>query len=356
MVANLLVLLLVYPASSGSNGDTTSHDNAGVAQSEILSDADIDAWEGDDDDDDDVTVDKNGGCSSSLRSGWEEYYSEEVQRHYYFHKESRETTWSFPSACQAEDSMNPSPSAEDAGLPAGWKKSYSEQFNSFYFHTKERSQWVSPARHEGTISPKIEYVDTGPLLPSEKHRKVPKKQRPLLATVQVNKFGSFSDSCGKPDRPCGGIQQGINRASDRARIYVHPGWYNGVGNFFLDFQGKHIELISVVDKEAVIDCENRGPVINPMVPSGHLQINGFRIVDCPMSQNGKGTLPGPSGGPLEFSTKLIQDENGRLAGVLDSGDGSPLVMTQEMTDQLSQKKLKRKYRKKTKPAENEDGK
>ena len=49
MVANLLVLLLVYPASSGSNGDTTSHDNAGVAQSEILSDADIDAWEGDDD-------------------------------------------------------------------------------------------------------------------------------------------------------------------------------------------------------------------------------------------------------------------------------------------------------------------
>ena len=40
--------------------------------------------------------------------------------------------------------------------------------------------------------------------------------------------------------------------------------------FLLNFEGKSIDLISAVDKEALIDCENRGPVVNPLVPSGHL--------------------------------------------------------------------------------------
>ena len=31
----------------------------------------------------------------------------------------------------------------------------------------------------------------------------------------------------------------------------------------LNFEGKSINLLSAVDKEAVIDCENRGPVVNP---------------------------------------------------------------------------------------------
>ena len=190
--------------------------------------------------------------------------------------------------------------------------------------------------------------DRGGLLPSERNRKHPKKQRPPLSTVHVNKFGSFRDNCGKAERPCGSIQKALDRASERARIYVHPGWYNGPGNFFLDFQGKQIELLSAVDKEAVIDCENRGPVINPMTPSGHLQISGFRLVDCPMNQDGNLVTTNGGGNPLELSTKIIRHENGEVAGMLEPSDGSaPLVMTQEMTEQLMKSKpKKKKHRKK----------
>ena len=89
---------------------------------------------------------------------------------------------------------------------------------------------------------------------------------------------------------------------------------DGLGTFsLLNFEGKSIDLISAVDKEALIDCENRGPVVNPLVPSGHLQISGFRIVDCPMTKQGT-QLTG-----LQHMNQQQQQQ--LLAGVNQQGGG-----------------------------------
>ena len=336
VVLLLLLSVFVVSASQGEEGSDQVDPNVGKDE---LSEEDIDAWEEMDDGDDEEEAKSEEdivGCT-----GWEQYYSDIEKRAYFYHKESQTTTWSFPPSCtnSLADSEN--------NIPSGWKRTYSEEFRDFYYTDVKRgtSQWSAPGPIDNK-SPRRQINDRGPLLPSEKTRKLPEKQRPLLSTVHVNKFGSFSENCGKTDRPCGSIQHGLNRASERARVYVHPGWYNGPGNFFLDFQGKHVELLSAVDKEAVIDCENRGPVINPMVPSGHLQISGFRLIDCPMNKNGLSLAQSVEGAPLEFSTKVIKHENGQVTGVLEPSDGSaPLIMTQEMTEQLVGSKPKKKHRK-----------
>eukprot|EP00943_MAST-04B_sp_MAST-4B-sp1_P005530 g5530.t1 len=229
----------------------------------------------------DADITENINCSGehNLREGWFEYFSDEEDRPYFYNANTEETTWTYPYE-KCSSGVNK--------LPPYWKRSYSEDVGEYYYvNTKtSENQWLNPVDGDRNKSPMHVIVDTTGPKPSEKLRKTPKKKRARLSVVYVAEYGSFVESCGKSNRPCGGIQQAINRAADHAKIYVQPGRYSGPGNFLLNFEGKSIDLISSVDKEAVIDCENRGPVVNPLVPSGHLQISGFRIVDCPMTKQG----------------------------------------------------------------------
>ncbi len=250
----------------------------------------------------------NINCSgeNNLREGWFEYYSDEEERPYYYNAKTKETTWTYPyEKCNSDSN----------GLPHGWKRLYSEDVGEYYYvNTKtNENQWLKPVDSDINKSPMHVIIDTREPKLSEKLRKLPKKKRARLNVVYVAEFGSLVESCGKPNRPCGSVQQAINRAADHAKIYVQPGRYHGPGNFLLNFEGKSIDLISAVDKEALIDCENRGPVVNPLVPSGHLQISGFRIVDCPMTKQGT-QLTG-----LQHMNQQQQQQ--LLAGVNQQGGG-----------------------------------
>ena len=227
---------------------------------------------------------QNINCSgeSNLREGWYEYFSEVENRAYYYNSLTEETFWDYPY----EKCNRKKPAGGE--LPTNWRRLYADDVGEYYYVNivTNDKQWTKPENDNLNRSPMRVIVDAGEPKPSERMRKLPKKKRAPLNTVFVAQYGSFVESCGKKNRPCGGIQQGINRASDNAKVYVQPGRYSGQGNFMLNFEGKSINLLSAVDKEAVIDCENRGPVVNPLVPSGHLQISGFRIVDCPMTKQG----------------------------------------------------------------------
>ena len=146
-------------------------------------------------------------------------------------------------------------------------------------------QWTKPENDNLNRSPMRVIVDAGEPKPSERMRKLPKKKRAPLNTVFVAQYGSFVESCGKKDDPAVEFNR-VSTVPPTTQRFTYNLVDTVVKNFMLNFEGKSINLLSAVDKEAVIDCENRGPVVNPLVPSGHLQISGFRIVDCPMTKQG----------------------------------------------------------------------
>ena len=265
---------------------------------------------------------------------WQQFFDEDHQLYYYYKPSTDETTWELPkdtpftvptSTTRATTRATPTTSATTTSATATTTTGYDDEEDDYdAFEESSEDDLGSDADenvipdHQINVNYKMngqvdnsarqaleeelakmtldgqtlereqvnELMKKGGLLNAESLAKMGLKVIERLDEVWVNiksklKDSKNTDKCGTKAIPCKTIQQGIDRASQRSKVYVSGGYYAGRGNVNLRIDGRYLELFSKPVQKAIIDCGGRGiPLIDPLHSAGNTGIHDFQITNC----------------------------------------------------------------------------
>ena len=147
------------------------------------------------------------------------------------------------------------------------------------------------------------------------------------AQVYVATYGSDTTGSGTKNNPYATIQKGINSATNGQIIGVEAGTYSGTGNKALNFNGKHIKLVSLKGPtQTIIDCS--GTFLLKLIngENSNTLIKGFTF------QNGSLTNGSDHGSAilveLQNCNAVIEDcvfKNNSAVANFQSGTGTAIL-------------------------------